>query len=524
MRNWRASFSRGAALGGLLAAAFGVASPGAEAPAAAAVPLAPITAIAPAGSVVTSTNAPGPTHRLTYDLIIRLVYTNNPTVRAAREEMTAARHGLDEFRANLSRLEPYVEVRSDVSDFPNRRSAFGTTAEAVTGIKKETFEGAILSAEAGGAFSRFDYDKAAAGFPSEEMEGGALLRTRLEFPFLGSRRRQDRIIAQAFQESTARKAQLDYLKSYNSVVDTALQYFVEAVYYQRLIDIYERYAADLSAVAQDPRVKAEDRFRLESVRGSAETTRNTYLTRRREDEEIVRSYLALPGREDFVIEPPANGSSQFVAPATAPDQAQQLMRRARENNPAFTVLGDARRNAELKRERALKGRYDVTTFLEGTTFPIGSPTYDDRFHGWSVGGGLNVRLNDRRVLKASQLKAEAEIRQFDAQIEAEELLLRRRIVTETQSLAENESNRHQIEQVVRQKTQEFEGRRLEYFAGRLNVDQLVETRSGLAGSESTLASNYYSSATREVRLLLATGRAYELAGLKVEAGPAENRR
>lgn len=481
-------------------------------------PVAPPSVAAATSETIAPSPAPSIVHRLSYDLIIRLVYTNNPTVRAAREEMVAAGHGLDEFRANLSRLEPFVEVRSDINDFPNRRGAFGNTAEAVAGIKKETFEGAILSAEAGGAFSRFEFDKAAAGFPAVESDGGALLRTRLEFPFFGSRRRQDRIIAQAFQESTARKAQLDYLKSYNSVVDTALQYFVEAVYYQRLIDIYERYAADLSAVAQDPRVKAEDRFRLESVRGSAETTRNTYLTRRREDEEIVRSYLALPAHEDFLIAPPSNTASLFVDPAAPPDQAQQLMQRARENNPAFSVLGDARRTAELKRDRAIKGRYDVTTFLEGTTFPIGSPSYDDRFRGWTVGGGLNVRLNDRRVLKASQLKAEAEIRQFDAQIEAEELLLRRRISTETQSLAENESNRLQIEQVVRQKTQEFETRRLEFFAGRLNVDQLVETRSGLAGTESTLASNHYSSSTREVRLLLATGRAYELVGLRVSPG------
>lgn len=456
---------------------------------------------------------------LSFEVIVRLVYEKNPTVRAAREEMEAARHGLDEFRANLSRLEPFVELRSDLSDFPNRRDAFGKSVEAVVGVKKETFEGAILSAEVGGAHSRIDYDSGLLGYPDVESGGGALVRARVEMPFFGSRRRQDRIIAQAFQESTARKAQLDYLKSYSSVVDNALEYYNEALYYERLIAVYQRYAEDLQALARDRRLIPSDRARVESVRGSAETTKNIYQTRRLEDAEIIRAYLALAPEESFEIQVPEYRPSPFVEQAGHPDRLHKLLQQARENNPAFAVLDDARRNAALQRERATHGRYDVTAFLEGTTYPVGSPTYDDRYQGWTVGGGVNVRLNDRRVLEASRLKAEAEIRQFEAQIEAEELLVRRRITTETQGLLENQRNRSQILEVVRQKTEEFRLRREDYFAGRINIDQLVDTRSGLANSETSLAANLYGTSNREARLMMATGRGYELVGLRVRQAP-----
>ncbi len=44
---------------------------------------------------------------------------------------------------------------------------------------------------------------------AEDSGDGGLVRGRVEVPFIGSRKRQDRIISQAFQESSARKAMLD---------------------------------------------------------------------------------------------------------------------------------------------------------------------------------------------------------------------------------------------------------------------------------------------------------------------------
>ena len=143
----------------------------------------------------------GPPYVLNIENIVRLVFQRNPSIRASREEMTAARYGLEEFRANLNRLEPFVETRTDLSDFPNRRGAFGGALESVVGVENETFGGSVFSAEVGGSASRFEFDRALATQDSIETGAGALVRARAEIPFLGSRRRQNRIIAQALQES-----------------------------------------------------------------------------------------------------------------------------------------------------------------------------------------------------------------------------------------------------------------------------------------------------------------------------------
>lgn len=455
-------------------------------------------------------------YALNVENIVRILYTNNPTVRAAREEMIAAQHGFEEFRANLSRLEPFVEMRSDLSGFPNRRGAFGNTVESVVGVKKETFEGAVLSTEVGGSFSRFEFDQLSPGVEPVESGGGALVRTRAEMPFFGSRKRQDRIIAQAFQESTARKAQLDYLKVYRSVVDNALEYFTLTAYYLELVEIYQRYMEDLTALLNQSGLKLEDHLRLSSVRGSAETTRNLYEARREEYLNILLSYLALGADDEFRFEPPEYRLSAYATNANDTRQLEALIRQARIHNPAFSVLMDARNNAELQRNRAIRGRYDVTAFLEGTLYPVGSESFDNRFEGWTVGAGINVRLNDRRVLKASRLKAEAQIRQFESEIQAEEILLRRRIVTETRGLLDNDLNRNQILEVIRNTAAEYESRRAEYSAGRINIDQLVQTRGGLASAESNLASTHYGSAGREARLLTATGKVYEIVGMRMD--------
>lgn len=448
--------------------------------------------------------------------IIRMIFQRNPSVRAAREEMLAAHHGLDEFRANLSRFEPFVETRSDLSEFPNRRGAFGDTVETVVGVKKESFEGAVYSLESGGSYSHFRFNQYDLGRDPVESGGGALVRARVEMPFFGSRRRQDRIISQAFQESTARKAQLDYLKNYRSIVAEALSYYTLTVYYQRLVEIYQRYVDELLGLRGRELVKGEDLTRLETVMGSGETTRNLYQVRRHEYLSILLSYIAVAESDEFQVDVPEYRLSPLAEGLEDSARVGALVKKARENNPTFRVLDDAKRNAELQRTRAIKGRYDVTTFLEGTLFPLGSESFDNRFEGWTVAAGLNIRLNDHRVLDSSKLKAEAQIRQFEAQIEAEETLMRRRILTETQGLVENDRNRKQMLEVIAHSSREYEERLGEYRAGRINIDQLLQSRGGIASAEANLASNLYSSADREANLLLALGNVYEIVGLRLE--------
>ncbi len=232
------------------------------------------------------------------------------------------------------------------------------------------------------------------------------------------------------------------------------------------------------------------------------------------------SYVALEPEDDYSIDSEHTSLAEFRVSPSDPIRVAELIEKARENNPTFRVLNDAIRNTELQRQQAIKGRYDVTTFVVGTLFPLGSETFDDRLDGWTVGGGVNVRLNDRRVLEATKKKAEARIRQFKSEIEAEEIKMRRQIRTETKGIADNESNRLQILKVMGQVTAEYEQRRANFFEGRINIDQLLETRGELTSGEAREAANRYNTLNREINLLGATGRIYELVGLQIESSPA----
>ena len=310
------------------------------------------------------------------------------------------------------------------------------------------------------------------------------------------------------------------MEDYRLLVDNGLEYFALSVYYQRLADVYDASVNDLQGLYEDERVPAEDQSRILSEKGGFETTRNLYQARLDQYKVTLLSYLALEMKDDFRIDSETSSLSDFRSGPLDEIQLEALIEKARQNNPAFQVLNDAIRNTELQREQAIRGRYDVTTFLEGTLFPLGSETFDDRLDGWTVGGGVNVRLNDRRVLQATRKKAEAQIRQFQSEIEAEEIKMRRQISTETKGIVDNESNRKKILEVVSQVTREYQQRLAEYFEGEINIDQLLETRAEMTNSQTDVAANLYNTSNREINLLGATGRIYELAGLAIESSPA----
>ena len=307
-----------------------------------------------------------------------------------------------------------------------------------------------------------------------------------------------------------------YLKNYGLYVDNALSYYNLSVYYSQLITIYQEYVDDLYALAKRSQLKPSDLIRVQNVRGSAESSRNTYQARLREYTQILELQIGIMPGEKYRLEMPEYRLSPIASKSQEPGELSRLIGKARKNNPAFRVLNDAISNTELQRQQAIKGKYDVTAFLEGALFPVGSESFDDRLDGWTVGGGLNIRLNDRHVMKATRLKAEAQIRQFEAAIEAEEVLMRQRILTMTKGILDNHNNRKKVSEVVSQKTVEYQQRLAAYFDGGVNIDQLLDSRSELASLRSELASNQYNSANRESSLLGATGSIYEIVGLSFD--------
>jgi len=217
--------------------------------------------------------------------------------------------------------------------------------------------------------------------------------------------------------------------------------------------------------------------------------------------------------------------SPYVEQAATPDGLEQLIYQARQNDPTFEVLEQAIEDEQLQRDVAIRGRYDITVFLEGTQFPFGAESFDNRVDGWQVSGGLSLRLNDPRVLTASRRKAEANIRAFRARMAAAIIDIRREIQTKSEVLRSLDVERKQILDLIERKRKEYQSRLQEYLRGNgILIDQLLDTRSELRWAEIRLAGINESARQGEIELLVATGEVFRLAGVRVEDAGEERRR
>lgn len=467
-------------------------------------------------------------YRLNPDNIIHLVYYKSPLVSASRENMAAARYALDEFEANLSRLEPFVKVDSTVSDFPERSDARGYSGEVTGGLEKETFEGAIIRVEGGISGSRVKFGDIGDGEDSVESGSGSIVRARFEVPFVGSRRRQNRVISRAFQESSNRSAKLRYITNYRTYLLNALQYYRSALLYRNYARAYEDQAAELNRLLARENLKEEDRSRIESSLKTTESYQAQYMASHRASLARLLSTIGVSSDEEIILEESDYRPSPYLEQTSTGEGKEKLLLEAYENNPRFRVLSDAIADTQLQRQQAIDGEYDITAFLQGTQFPFGAETFDDRLGGWEIGGGVTVRLNDRRVLTATRLKADAEIRQFQAQIEAEKLKIKQQIAIETDTLWSYYRLREEIVELIQLKHEDYKERKASFFGDNeqdYQIDDVLGPLSERTSANVRLAANTYYSNDAEDDLKAATGEVYRIVGMQIEdATPTEERR
>ena len=458
-------------------------------------------------------------YRLNPESIIHLVYHMNPLVNASREEMTASQYALDEFEANLSRLEPFVEVNSKASDFPERSDARAVSGEFTGGLEKETFEGAIIRVEGGISGSRVKFGQIGEDEDSVESGRGSVLRARLEVPFVGSRRRQNRVISRAFQESSNRQAKLRYITNYRTYVLNALQYYRSTLLYRNYACAYDDKAAELRRLLQRKTLKPEERSRVESNLNSTESYRDQYQASHRASLARLMSMVGISSNEDIILEEPEYRPSPYLERTAANEGKRQLLLEAYENNPRFRVLSDAIADTELQKRQAIDGEYDITAFVQGTQFPFGAETFDDRVGGWEIGGGVTIRLNDKRVLSATRLKAEAEIRQFQALIEAEKLRIKQQIAIETDTLWSYYRLRDEIVELIQLKAEDYEERKEAFFGVNEQdylIDDVLYPLGEWTSAKVRLGGNTYYGNDAEDDLKAATGEVYRIVGMQIE--------
>lgn len=457
--------------------------------------------------------------------IVQLLFEQGPYVISDREAMQAARYGLEEFMADKSRLEPFLRVDAFTDKFPPRRDAESLNGEVVGGIEKETFAGAIFRVESGFSASRVEYGEYDTDEEAIERGNGAVIRGRIEVPFVGSRKYQDRVINAAYQESTARKAMLDYLTQFGEYTREALLYYQNALHHLGYIRCYENKLERLESLLADDRLLTEDRGQVQAKADRTRVALNDYKRAYRTWVLILLQVLGIePGDTFLLAEPAFADSCSYLVRARTEEGRQEMMAEALRYNPTFEVLDDAIRDARLQYEQAVLGKYDITAYVQGTQFPMASEGFDDRVDGWQVGAGLSMRVNDQRVLSATRNKAQARIHEYTQKIEAERLRLRRLIATQSEQLMLYYEQRPTILKNIDTNLAEYEKRREDYLNRAEPVRTIEEVHTAvdaLFRAELQRYNNAYYASLSERNLMAFTGEIYRLVGLDVGNGEEE---
>ncbi|NLX12571.1 MAG: TolC family protein [Phycisphaerales bacterium] len=455
------------------------------------------------------------------DNIIRLLFEKSPVIIASRERMIAARYGLEEFRANLSRAEPYVRADAIIGDFPERAGGARIESGTVTaGMRKETFDGSVYEADAGWRGTRTRYDEVAKGADDTVRGQAGTVHGRMEIPFVGSRARTDRIISAAYQESTARAAKLRYLTLFQDYAAYLLRYYRYTLRQLGSLRIYKARIEDLESLLSDTRLPEEDYQRVQNALNAEVMAMQTQHRNYRRYILIILQCLGLrPGETYFLVEEPLDRPVRFLEQARTPEGIQQMLEQAYANTPMFQVYRNTIQDAELKRTQAIIGKYDVTAAAAGSYHGYGDEDFDDRLDGGQAEFSLAVRRNDPRVQDASQSKAEAEIRQHGHLIAQQYRTIQRKIAEKAHLLVMHHEARPAALENIRQAQAEYEYRKNVYLSGdskAFTIDDVLNAGNALRDAQGNLIVNIHTSSDCEDELFIVMGEIYRLVGLGMD--------
>ena len=343
-----------------------------------------------------------------FHTIIRITYQKNMEIAAARFEIEATDYQFRRFRRSLSQFVPVVvDSRAErVVESALRNGARITDEESQArvsvGFEKEFFDGKKISAGAGFR-----------GTADEDGENAnPFLEGELRFPLFGSFTTLERVTELNFEENELLNAWLDFIDTVRDGISDSHEAYVSLQTAIRRRQIAVETVGDFEQLLSDPRIErsgderrqVEDQiqaFQSETVEqdGNIEVSLIELLDR------LGLDQLNLEDIRQMHTEDEGLYGSHYIE-----SDIESVIAEALKNDVEIRVLEIAKRNAELKRSLAERGKWDITGRLFGKyDFDRKGDDPGER-SGYEVGVGVSVQRNDPKLLRLSLQQAEAEIR------------------------------------------------------------------------------------------------------------------
>ena len=445
----------------------------------------------------------GKRYVLTARSVIPIAFNLQPDIKSSFQRFKSEEARYDFFYASRDSMTPKLSLANDVSEArePNEETGRDATRShgqrVELGFEKRFFDTSELDAGVG---FRAETEEHVTG---DQPFAFASLR----YPLWASRERLGRTSEEIFRRNELNDTQLAYIQTVRNRLQNAVTKYYDVVRLGRQVERMTEWVADLRALAirldgGSGKDAGADRERL-----AAEITRvNSLLRNQTGWYEVQLAWLkqniGLPFHAHVELRDEPFNPFEDTTHAG-------LLERVIETDPEIATLRNAMSNAEVQYELARKGRWDIALSANGSSDLEGGGA-DAGESYWSLSVGLDVSAVDPRVTDSLMRQASANMSRFKEAIAARENAIFAstleplvRLDTLGQSREDTIANLSRYEQDYAMGVEE-------YFAGTLNMDDLLSRRNALYTQQDEVAYLTFMLGANTSELCAATGLFFEL--------------
>jgi Outer membrane efflux protein len=439
--------------------------------------------------------------------LIPVTFNRQPGIKSSFQRFKSEEARYDFFVASRDSLTPRLRTSNDFSE--SRRTVEGdnrTRTDIVDRNRSHTIEMAMEKR----FFDTTELDLAV-GYDTTEVNDDIgnvpFASATMRYPLWVSRQKLERTSDDIFRQNELNDTQLAYIEGVRSRLRRALFSFYDVVQQRTRVGYTREWYQDFVDV----------RKRMDSVRD-----RDIGSDIRRIDGEIARraaDLLTREGRLEIDVERlkdqcgiPFSATIEIVNEPFNPFEGmshEELRVAAIRTDPEIATQQNAVRNAEVQLDLAKRGRWDLTLLLAGRSALEGRGNKDG-VSDWSMSVGLDVSKVDSRVTDSLIRQADANIARFSQAIArrtrsifVDTLEPYIRLQTVTQSRRELIASLPNFENDYNKGVED-------YFAGTLNIDDLLTRRQNLFNQQSEIVRATFLLGANIAELCSATGKFFEL--------------
>ncbi len=415
--------------------------------------------------------------------IITITFNNNDRIKAAYYELEAAKYNFKLFESEYTQFNPLI-----VAPRMTMNSAGDYSSDVIAGMQKEFFNGTSISTAIG---NNNEWGN------NTDWRNINFIETEIGFPLFSSSRTLERIIKRTFEENELYTKNLDYVDAVRTNIKEALEQYYDLVPRIKIYESLKTYRQELYSFLENDSsvISKTDREQIEgeitilnsSITGWEITLYSLQLKMQLfMNVENIDLDKLMKIKIDF-------SESNYFGEYYITENVDTIFKKALKNDTEFKVLGIIKRNAEEKKRLAEKGKWDIYATVGGryNYYDLLEKERQDNF--LIADAGIKIKINDRKSLRNTIAKAEADIKAIEYTIMDRRKLIQSDILQLKDALTKKKEQLISTSESLIQWEKIYAAKKKLYFEGSESIDNLMQAFRSLVLTKTSfleLENNY----------------------------------